>query len=77
MLNCLIRMLQAFHVYQNGLCPNSIHATYIIYGTKVADSVPERGRINSKGTLPDLEGLSADIPVINLTIAAEESLLGL
>lgn len=74
------RLLFDFHQYQNGIKADSVHATYLLHGTKsrprpqqqqdgdveMASSMPEQGQ--------EEEPLSEDVPTTTLTIVSQENL---
>jgi DNA polymerase delta subunit 3 len=68
-------MLYDFHRYQNKQRANSIHATYLVYGT-MADSAQENGDVEMTSSMPEHEPLSETVPSTTLTLVAEENLQG-
>ncbi|GFP58224.1 DNA polymerase delta subunit 3 [Trichoderma asperellum] len=53
---------------------NSIHATYLIYGSKTEDREPETGDADMDGSAPEPEPLSDYASAKTVTIVAEEGL---
>lgn len=71
---CLIRylrMLYDFHAYQNAQKANSVHATYLIHGTKAGQG---DGDVEMASSAPDHEPLSETVPTAALTLVREENL---
>ncbi|KAF9766586.1 hypothetical protein IL306_000994 [Fusarium sp. DS 682] len=66
-------MLYEFHNYQNAQRANSVHATYLIYGTKIPDKDQSDGDVEMSGSSPE-EPLSDEVPTSILTLAREEEL---
>lgn len=69
-------MLFDFHSQQNALRPNSIHATYLIHGTKPTPEAQGNGDVEMSGSMPDHDSSSEDAPATTITLAREESLKG-
>ena len=69
-------MLYDFHKYQNEQRPGSIHATYLVYGSKTADKAQGDGDVEMTSSMPEHEPLSEEVPTTTLTIVAEEQLKG-
>lgn len=67
------RMLYDFHNYQNQKKANSVHATYLIYGTKAAQ---EDADVEMASSMPEHEPLSETVHTSTLTLAREENLSG-
>ncbi|RFU73982.1 dna polymerase delta subunit 3 [Trichoderma arundinaceum] len=53
---------------------NSIHATYLVYGSKTEDREPEAGDTEMDSSVPEPEPLSDYAPTRTFTIVAEENL---
>ena len=70
-------MLYDCHKYQNGLKANSIHATYLIYGTKVPEHAQADGDVEMASSMPEEEALSEDVITTTITLAREEDLNGM
>ena len=70
------RMLYDFHKYQNALRADSVHATYLVYGTKTSDNVPADGDVEMSSSMPDHETLSEEAVTTTLSLAREEELKG-
>lgn len=68
-----IRMLYDFHNYQNAQKANSVHATYLVYGTKSPDDEQSDGDVEMMSSLPELE----ETPISTLTLVREEELKGM
>lgn len=69
-------MLYDYHKYQNGLRADSVHATYLVFGTKTAEDAQGDGDVEMASSMPEPEALSEDAPTATLTIVAEEKLNG-
>ncbi len=72
-------MLYEFHRAQNATKPGSIHATYLVYGTKTADSssgVQEDGDVEMGSSMPEAESLSEEVPTMTLSLLQEKQLEG-
>lgn len=69
-------MLYDFHQYQNGLRPDSIHATYLVYGNKPVANTQADGDVEMTSSIPGDETFSEDVPTTTLTLAREEDLKG-
>lgn len=75
--NIQARKLYEFHQSQNASKANSIHATYLIYGSKTEHKQPESGDTDMDNSVPEPEPLSDYAPTKTVTIVAEENLKGL
>lgn len=73
-VNVAKQKLYEFYESQNASKANSIHATYLIYGSKTEDREPETGDAEMDGSAPEPEPLSDYAPVKTVTIVAEEGL---
>lgn len=71
-----LRMLYDFHKYQNALRSDSVHATYLVYGTKTSDNAQADGDVEMTSSMPDNDALSEDVATTTLTLAREEELKG-
>lgn len=69
-------MLYDFHKYQNALRSDSVHATYLVYGTKTSDNAQADGDVEMTSSMPDNDALSEDVAATTLTLAREEELKG-
>jgi DNA polymerase delta subunit 3 len=75
------RMLYDFHIYQNKQKPNSVHATYLVYGRKAAEA--QKGadgdvEMNMSSSMPGQEGEDEpEVPTFTLSLIREESLTGM
>lgn len=71
-----LRMLFEFHKWQNDKRPGTLHATYLLYGTRKkpneADGDVEMTDSQSESGLP----YSDDVPTATLTLVREEQLQG-
>ncbi|CEI62899.1 hypothetical protein FVEN_g531 [Fusarium venenatum] len=67
-VNTAKEMLYDFHKYQNAQKANSVHATYLVYGTKNLDN--EDSDVEMSSSIPEQE----ETPVSTLTLAREEEL---
>ncbi|KAK2671017.1 DNA polymerase delta subunit 3 [Fusarium oxysporum f. sp. vasinfectum] len=72
-VNTAKEMLYDFHSYQNAQKANSVHATYLIYGTKTPEKDESDGDVEMSGSSPE-EPLSDEVPTSTLTLAREEEL---
>ncbi|KAF4995447.1 hypothetical protein FGRMN_5128 [Fusarium graminum] len=72
-VNTAKEMLYDFHNYQNAQKANSIHATYLVYGTKTPDSQQSDGDVEMSSSMPE-ESLSDEVPTSTLTLAREGEL---
>lgn len=74
------RMLYEFHAWQNGKRSGSVHATYMLYGTRKAAQTnghsQKEGDVEMASSPPEPEVVSDDGPVVTLSVVAEESLKG-
>jgi DNA polymerase delta subunit 3 len=68
-------MLYDFHNYQNAQKSNSVHATYLVYGTKAPESQQSDGDVEMSSSMPE-EPLSDETPISTITLAREEELEG-
>lgn len=75
-LNNLTRMLYDFHKYQNAQQPNSVYATYLVYGTKSPSEAETNGDVEMSTSMPEHEPFSDDVPTATLTITKEDDLKG-
>ncbi len=83
-------MLYEFHRQQNGKKPGTIHATYLLSGTKrVEELVPRNGEVKKDGeddymqsspflasSMPQIEDGSGAANVLSITLVREENLEG-
>ncbi|KAM0548507.1 hypothetical protein ACHAPJ_009830 [Fusarium lateritium] len=72
-VNTAKEMLYDFHNYQNAQSANTIHATYLVYGTKAPDNEHSDGDVEMSSSMPE-ESLSEEVPISTLTLAREEEL---
>ncbi|OHE94041.1 DNA polymerase subunit Cdc27 [Colletotrichum orchidophilum] len=61
-------MLYDFHRSQNGMRPGTIHATYLIYGTRIAQKVQDDGDVEMTSSPPDIEPVSEDIVTHSMSL---------
>lgn len=73
-VNTAKEMLYDFHKYQNALRSDSVHATYLVYGTKTSDNAQADGDVEMTSSMPDNDALSEDVAATTLTLAREEEL---
>ncbi|RSL84725.1 hypothetical protein CEP51_003734 [Fusarium floridanum] len=73
-VNTAKEMLYDFHKYQNASRANSVHATYLIYGTRSSDNQEPDGDVEMASSAPENEAFSERVPVTTLTLAREEEL---
>lgn len=74
------RMLYEFHTWQNGKRSGSVHATYMMYGSRKTGHTnghsQQDGDVDMTSSAPEADSTVDDGPVITLSIVAEESLKG-
>ncbi|KAL7785219.1 DNA polymerase subunit Cdc27 [Trichoderma ceciliae] len=73
-VNVAKQKLYEFYENQNASKANSIHATFLIYGSKTEDREPETGDAEMDSSVPEPEPLSDYAPTRTVTIVAEENL---
>ncbi|CAG9946749.1 unnamed protein product [Clonostachys rosea f. rosea IK726] len=73
-VNTAKEMLYDYHTYQNGIKAESIHATYVVYGTKTQDSTAEDGDVEMGSSMPEHEPLSETVPTTTLALVRQENL---
>ncbi|PTB39810.1 hypothetical protein M441DRAFT_27724 [Trichoderma asperellum CBS 433.97] len=73
-VNVAKQKLYEFYESQNASKANSIHATYLIYGSKTEDREPENGDAEMDNSAPEPELLSDYAPAKTVTIVAEDGL---
>lgn len=69
-------MLYDFHVYQNAQKAESVHATYLVYGTQAIDKTQQNGDVEMSSSMPEHEEVSEEVPTTTLTLVREEDLKG-
>lgn len=70
-------MLYDYHIYQNAQKPNSVHATYLVFGKESSSKSAPDGDVEMSSSIPEEEEpLSETVPVDVLTLAREEQLKG-
>lgn len=69
------RMLYDFHKYQNGQTPDSVHATYLVYGSKAAPLQAD-GDVEMASSMPEQDGDSDAVSTTTVTLVAEDKLQG-
>ncbi|KAM0401554.1 hypothetical protein ACHAQC_002245 [Fusarium culmorum] len=72
-VNTAKEMLYDFHNYQNAQKSNSVHATYLVYGTKNVDNEQSDGDVEMSSSIPEQD----ETPVSTLTLVREEELSGI
>jgi DNA polymerase delta subunit 3 len=86
----IIRMLYEFHRQQNGKKPGTVHATYLISGTKRNEEpLPSNGGVQKDGeddymqsspfvnsSMPQLDEGTGESGVLSITLVREENLEG-
>lgn len=65
-------MLYDFHHYQNAQKVNSVHATYLVYGTKSPANDQSDDDVEMTSSMPEPE----ETPISTLTLVREEELNG-
>lgn len=71
------RMLYDYHEYQNAQKPQSVHATYLVYGKKNVQEPVAEADVEMSSSLPEEDVLSEEVPTAILTLAREEQLKGM
>jgi DNA polymerase delta subunit 3 len=71
-------MLFAFHKSQNAKKSGSIHATYLLYGSKRSEEpkAQDDGDIDMGSSMPEPEDALELIPAFTLSLVQEEELEG-
>lgn len=69
-------MLYDYHSYQNTQKPDSIHATYLVYGIKPSENGEGDGDVEMSSSMPEHGPISEEIPASTLTLVREENLKG-
>lgn len=73
-------MLYDFHTWQNGKHSGTVHATYMVYGTKKAAQTnghsQQDGDVQMASSPPDMEPAAEEVAVTTLSLLAEENLKG-
>lgn len=69
-------MLFDYHKWQNAMKPGTVHATYLIYGTKRMEKAQNDGDIEMTSSAPEPELLSDEVATTTLTLAQEDRLEG-
>lgn len=67
-------MLYDFHKYQNSIKPASIHATYLVYGSKSAVKAEADGDVDMTSSAPEQDDLTDTVPCATMTLVAEDKL---
>ncbi|RFU26597.1 hypothetical protein B7463_g9733, partial [Scytalidium lignicola] len=86
-VNTAKQMLYDFHRVQNGKKPGTIHATYLISGTKKKEEITNGQHLKDgedehmqsspfMSSLPQQEDTTEDIPVMTISLVREEDLNG-
>ncbi|KAH7171522.1 DNA polymerase subunit Cdc27 [Dactylonectria macrodidyma] len=73
-VNTAKEMLYDFHKSRNALRADSIHATYLVYGTKSSDIATADGDVEMTSSMPDHDSLSEDVTTTTLALFREEEL---
>ncbi|KAH7327853.1 DNA polymerase subunit Cdc27 [Stachybotrys elegans] len=71
-VNTAKEVLYDFHKQQNSVQAGSIHATYIVYGTRSAGSASQAGDVEMAGSAADSE--AEEVPCKTLTLVNEDNL---
>lgn len=69
-------MLYDYHSYQNAQKPDSIHATYLVYGIKRNEKASEDGDVEMSSPVPEHDPTSEEVPSTTLSLVREENLKG-
>lgn len=72
----VFRMLYDFHKYQNAMKPDSVHATYLVYGSMPAPIPEADGDVEMSSSMPDQDELSDTVPTTTMTLTSEGKLQG-
>lgn len=70
-------MLYDFQKWQNAMRAGSVHATYLVYGTKNSEAVEDDGDVEMTSSAPEREPLSDEVTTYTLSLVAEENLKGM
>lgn len=74
-------MLYDFHSWQNGKKAGTVHATYLIYGTKQNAQVnghsQQDGDVEMTSSPPESAPQAEEVPLVTLSLVAEENLSGM
>ncbi|KAK4238645.1 DNA polymerase subunit Cdc27 [Achaetomium macrosporum] len=79
-VNTAKQMLYEFHRSQNAKRPGAVHATYLVYGTKIARDGPSAAQNGGEGDIemasspPEAESLTEVVPTSTLSLVPEERL---
>ncbi|CEJ95147.1 hypothetical protein VHEMI10645 [[Torrubiella] hemipterigena] len=73
-VNTAKEMLYDFHKYQNDLKPASVHATYLVYGSKPAIKAEADGDVEMMSSAPEQDYLTDAVPCTTMTLVAEDKL---
>jgi len=82
-VNTAKQMLYDFHKWQHGKRPGSVHATYLIYGTKKDEhgasqqQASQDDDVDMMSSMPEPEEEDDVIPVHTLSLVPEHELKGL
>ena len=73
-------MLYDFHQSENSKKPGTVHATYLVYGTK-NDRKPqtrtgEDGDVEMASSFPETDSIADIVPTYSLSLVPEEQLKG-
>jgi len=75
-------MLFEFHRSQNAKCPNTVHATYLVYGRKKGHAQQPSALKNGDSDIemtssaPEAESISEAVPAYSLSLIPEDRLNG-
>lgn len=85
----VVRMLYEFHRIQNGKKPGSVHATYLLSGTKREEARATNGEAKDddedvhmqsspfmSSSMPQPEETAPAVPILSITLVREEDLEG-
>jgi len=73
-VNTAKEMLYEYHKYQNAQKPDSIHATYLVYGVKKSEASQEDGDVDMASSMPDQDETPDVVHSNTLTLVREEDL---
>lgn len=75
-------MLFDFHEWQNAKRPGTVHAAYLLYGTKRSDEASSQSQSSKDGdtemtnSMPESERAVNLVPTLTLSLVPEEQLQG-
>ncbi len=78
----MCRMLYEFHKSQNARKPGSLHATYVVYGTKQDSPLSQTAAkgdedVEMSSSMPEIESIPEHVPTATLSLVPEAQLKGM